>query len=111
MQLYRQDGGKFPEQIPAKWGPSAKRWGKDFPRPGEDGKARKGSTGGSGLICEGKLPDGLPLKDAVLNGFVNKHKNYMLKLCAPPRECAMYTRQNRNLAFLRDVSRKNLPEN
>ena len=59
--FWKPDGGEFSEQIPAKWGPDAKRWGKDFPRPGEDGSARKGSTGGSGLICEEKLPDGLPI--------------------------------------------------
>ena len=59
--FWKQDGGEFSEQIPAKWGPGAKRWVKDFPRPGEDGSARKGSTGGSGLICEEKLPAGLPI--------------------------------------------------
>ena len=51
----RKGSGEFPEQIPAKWGPGAQHWG---------------GTGGSGLICEGKLPAAYQLKQAHLLALV-----------------------------------------
>lgn len=33
-------------------------------------------------------------KQREVRNFVNKHKNFMSKLCAPPTICKMYTREN-----------------
>ena len=54
--FWKQDGGEFSEQIPAKWGPGAKRWGKDFPRPGGRWQRQKGEYRGFRTHLRRKAP-------------------------------------------------------